>query len=463
VTRAIVVGFGTTGEAVARWLRSQGHDVVVVEDAPGPGARRRASELGVELLERPGPTELASAARCASFAVVSPGVRGPHPVFGLGLPVTSEIELAWKASPAPLVAVTGTNGKTTVTMIVSMMLQQSGLRAVAAGNIGNPLIEAVSGKPDVVVAEVSSFQLALTREFRPQVAVWLNASEDHLDWHPSMEHYLQSKSRIWANQGAQDVAVANAEDPLVMMYAREAPSRLVTFGLRTGEFRLEGGRLVSPSGAVLADVAGLPRRLPHDLANALASCAAALAAGAAPERCRAVLESFEGFPHRLELVGEADGVRYYDDSKSTTPASTVAAVAGFDSVVLIAGGRNKGVDLGRLRAAGDRVRSVVAIGEAAAEVEAAFFGLRPVSVASNMQEAVTLASAAAQPGDSVILSPGCASFDWYSSYEERGEDFKRWVSTVARPARGPHGAGAPHPTRRAQSGEVPGAAGGELR
>jgi UDP-N-acetylmuramoylalanine--D-glutamate ligase len=333
-----------------------------------------------------------------------------------------------------LVAVTGTNGKTTVTTMVASMLVASGRTAVAAGNIGLPLVEAVKQQAEVVVAEVSSFQLQYTEWFRPAVAVWLNFAEDHLDWHPGIEAYAAAKARIWAGQGHDDVAVVNAEDETVAKAAASAPGRVVTFGLGGGDYHVADGALRGPRGEVIATCTELPRALPHDLANALAATAAAMAAGAEGRACRAVLRSFEGLPHRLQLVVERDGVRYYDDSKSTTPASTLAAVRGFDSAVLIAGGRNKGLDLGVLRQEARRLRAVVAIGDASAEVVAAFDGLVPVTTVASMAAAVAAARDAARPGDAVLLSPGCASFDWYGSYVERGEDF---VSAVRELESGP--------------------------
>jgi UDP-N-acetylmuramoylalanine--D-glutamate ligase len=220
--------------------------------------------------------------------------------------------------------------------------------------------------------------------------------------------------------------VANAADGAVMAAARTVRSRVVTFGTG-GDYTVAGGMLVAPGGEAVVPVDALPRRLPHDLDNALAATAAALACGATTAGCRQALVSFEGLPHRVAPVAEAGGVRWYDDSKATTPASVLAALRGFDSVVLIAGGRNKGLDLGVLAQEAARVRAVVATGEAAPEIVAAFSGLRPVTVAPSMDAAVAAALAAVRPGDAVLLSPGCASFDWYSSYAERGDDFARAV------------------------------------
>jgi UDP-N-acetylmuramoylalanine--D-glutamate ligase len=251
-------------------------------------------------------------------------------------------------------------------------------------------------------------------------------AEDHLDWHPTMDHYAAAKARVWRNQEDGDIAVGNCDDPAVMHALQQARGRHVTFGTR-GDYHLAGDALVAPDGSVIAGVEEIPRRLPHELSNDLAACAVAIGAGADVRSCRAVLTSFQGLPHRVTLIGNAGGVRFYDDSKATTPASVLAALSGFDSAVLIAGGRNKGLDLSVLATAADHIRAVVAIGDAAAEIESAFAGKRPVTVAPSMDDAVDTAAAAAHAGDVVLLSPGCASFDWYSSYAERGDDFARAV------------------------------------
>lgn len=431
------MGLAVTGRAVARSLLARDWDVSAADDRPGPDGRRAAAELGIDLAEAPTADQLARLTSGAELVVVSPGVPAAHPVFSLppGPEIVSEVELAGRWATAPMVAVTGTNGKTTVVTLVARMLAESGVKAVAAGNIGLPLIEAVDALPageGVLVVEVSSFQLALTSSFHPSVATWLNLAEDHLDWHPTLDHYAAAKARIWSNQGPDDVAVVNADDGAVMRAASgpAAPrSRVVTFGREGGDYRCRDGVLVDPEGAPIVAVGELPRAFPHDVANSLAAVASAVPAGATPAGCRRALLGFEGLPHRVAYVRESGGVRFYDDSKATTPASVLAALSGFDSVVLIAGGRNKGLDLTVLRAAAPRIRSVVAIGEASGEVEDAFAGLRPVRRASTMREAVQQAAAAARPGDAVLLSPGCASFDWYRSYGERGDDF---VAAVGR-------------------------------
>jgi UDP-N-acetylmuramoylalanine--D-glutamate ligase len=429
--RALVLGLGVAGASVARRLAQRGWEVTVVEDRPSAASRARAADLAqVVVLEEP--DDVAGLVDATDVLVPSPGVPVGHPAIrhalATGRTVWTEFELAARWTAVPMVAVTGTNGKTTVTTLIESMLRLSGLRTAAAGNTDVPLVDAIEDDDlDVLVVEASSFRLEFTETFRPAVAVWLNLAEDHLDWHPSMAAYAAAKARIWAAQRADDVAVVNAEDPVVMAHAASAPSRLVRFGSETGDWRVADHALVGPDGSVLLATSELWRSLPHDCTNALAASAAALAAGATEDGVRAALRSFRGLPHRLVLVGDDGGVRYYDDSKATDPHAALAALRSFESAVLIAGGRNKGLDLSVLADEAERVRAVVAIGEAADEVAAAFAGRVPVSVAASMDEAVATARAAAQPGDAVVLSPGCASFDWYGNYGERGDDFARAV------------------------------------
>jgi UDP-N-acetylmuramoylalanine--D-glutamate ligase len=433
--RVLVYGLGVSGSAAARHLVAEGFDVVAADDDPGQGPRQRSAALGLELVVAPDDRRLRDLAAGVDEIVVSPGVPAGHGVFGLGpgVRLVGEVELAWRRARSTMVAVTGTNGKTTVTTLITAMLLASGVKAVAAGNIGAPLLDAVAGEAEVVVAEVSSFQLALTETFHPAVAAWVNFSEDHLDWHATLDDYREAKARVWANSGPGDVVVANAEDPVVLAAAQGPVGRgatVVTFGLRSGDYTVTGGRLVGPGGTVVAPVDEIPRAHPHDLADALCAAAAALAAGATADGCRSALGGFRGLPHRVELVGEARGVRFYDDSKATTPGAVLAALDGFGSAVLIAGGRNKGLDLSVLRGAAGHLRGVVAIGEAAGEVTTAFAGACPVVEASSMAGAVDRATEMARPGDVVLLSPACASFDWYSSYGARGDDFARLVRAL---------------------------------
>jgi UDP-N-acetylmuramoylalanine--D-glutamate ligase len=432
---ALVVGLGVAGASSARALGARGWRVTATDDGFGAAAAergRRLVDLGVAVVARPDASELAALVAGADVIVPSPGVPFGHLALVEArrreVPVWSEFELATRWAPSlPLVAVTGTNGKTTVTTMVAAMLEQSGLRAEAVGNTDVPLLDVLDAGLAVAVVEASSFRLEFTDTFAPDVAVWLNFAPDHLDWHPDLAHYRDAKAKVWSRQRPDQVAVAVADDPVVAAAAAGLTSRVVRVGVAAGDWRIEDGCLVGPAGP-LVRVDELPRALPHDLTNGMAAAAAALAAGASVDGVRSVLRSFRGLPHRLSLVGDHDGVRWYDDSKATAPAATAAAVAAFDRVVLIAGGRNKGLDLGELAADPARIRHVVAIGEAAPEVAAAFAGRAPVTVATSMDEAVRAAAAVAVAGDTVLLSPGCASFDWYDGYGPRGDDFVRAVA-----------------------------------
>jgi UDP-N-acetylmuramoylalanine--D-glutamate ligase len=354
-----------------------------------------------------------------------------------GTPVRSEIELGAERARVPIVAVTGTNGKTTVTTMVEAMLTKSRVPTISAGNIGRPLIEAVADERlavpgAVIVAEVSSFQLAFVQEsFRPRVAGVLAITPDHLDWHGTFDAYAAAKARIVSGQTATDLLVYDADDAGACKIAQRAPGRRVGVSARAdaaGCFRVVDGQLVFPDGRVLAPVSVMARALAHDRTNALAAAAAALDVGATVDGVIAALRTYTTMPHRVALVGEASGVKWYDDSKATNPDATRRAVASFDSVVLLAGGRNKGLDLSVLATESARLRGVVAFGEAGPEVVAAFASAdTQLEQVDGMHDAVAAARRMARAGDVVLLSPACASFDAYSGYGARGDDFAREV------------------------------------
>lgn len=446
VSPVLVLGLAKTGEETTAVLRREGVDVTVVEEHPGGTEHERRADLarasGASVLEGEPPDGWDQFVGAFSLIVPSPGVPPGHPALvaarAQGIAIQSEIELAAERIDALLIAVTGTNGKTTVTSLITAMLRASGLRAIAAGNIGTPLIHFAGAGPetgtDVVVAEVSSFQLQFTERFRPRIAVLLAVADDHLDWHGSFRAYAAAKAKIFAAQGADDVLVFDADDPVASSMVSAAASRGIAVSLdpdRADAARVVAGRLLDPEGAVLAEVASLPRALPHDLSNSLAAACAALAAGATHSGIRDALAEFRTLPHRVALVGEARGVKYYDDSKATNPHASAHAIEGFDSVVLLAGGRNKDLDLGVLAAGVERIRAVVAFGEAAPEVEKAFAGKRPVVRADSMRAVVRAGAEQARPGDVVLLSPACASWDWYAGgYEARGDDFAAEVALL---------------------------------
>jgi UDP-N-acetylmuramoylalanine--D-glutamate ligase len=430
VRRALVIGLGVTATAVVRQLTRRGVDVVVVDDKPTDAARSLAGELGASRYVDGDSADVPALVDAADVVSPSPGVALRHPVIAralaTGVPVWSEFEWAAEWDDRPIVAVTGTNGKTTVTTLVELMLTQAGRKVVSAGNNDLPLVDALDDPAvELFVVEASSFRLQFTERFRPIVGTWLNVSPDHLDWHPSVDHYADAKARMWARQRGDDLAIGNLDDELVMNHLADAPARRATFGLASGDWHATDGTLVAPDGTAIMRVDELPRALPHDVSNSLAAAATAISAGASIADAATVLRAFQGLPHRVQLVRDAGGVRWYDDSKATTPASVVAAVSGFPSVVLIAGGKNKGLDLYGLRELAPHLRAVIAIGQAAPAVVDAFTGAVPVATADSMDKAVELAAARAQPGDAVVLSPGCASQDWYRNYGERGDDFAR--------------------------------------
>ncbi len=447
MSAALVYGFGVAGLATARALQQRGWEVIVADDRPGDTSADTAAVLGVPYVVAPDAADLSRLLDRVELLAPSPGVPERHPAIlaaaASDLPIRSEIDLAWEweqsrpGGARPMLAITGTDGKTTTTLMAVAMLRASGLRAIDAGNTDTPLVAAIDDDTlDAFVVECTSFRLAWTTCFRPRAAAWLNLAPDHQDWHASMQTYTDAKARLWRFQHSDDTAIGFADDPAVMDQLRRAPARQLTFGLRDADYRLESGSLVGPAG-IIAEAAGMRRSLPHDITNALAASALVLESGlGAPAAIAEALHHFEGAPHRIQFVRELDDVRYFDDSKATTPHAALTAIRAFEHVVLIAGGKNKGLDLAPMASSPERLRAVVAIGAACDLVADAFAGTCPVTPASSMTEAVAAARDAAEPGDVVLLSPGCASFDWYSGYPERGEDFARRVRELPSPRRG---------------------------
>lgn len=435
--RALIYGLAIAGEAAAEALVARGWEVVVADDRPTPEARERAAELGADLNAAPPPADLRALVASVELVVPSPGVPERHPVLAAavaaGVAVRSEIDLAFEweqqreGGPRPMVAITGTDGKTTTTLLATAMVAASGKRAVAAGNTEVPLVSALDLDVDVFVVECTSFRLAWAGAFRPEAGTWLNLAEDHLDWHASLDTYAAAKARIWEHQRPSDAAIGFAGDAEVLRWLAAARARHVTFAATGADYHVAGGQLRGPTGRLVA-VADLQRRLPHDLTNTLAAAATVLEAGVATvDGVAAAAAEFAGVPHRITLVAHAGGVSFYDDSKATTPHAALTAIRAFENVVLVAGGRNKGLDLRAMAREPARVRAVVAIGDAAPDIAEAFAGSCPVVTAGSMDEAVAEARSLAHAGDAVLLSPGCASFDWYAGYAERGDDFARAV------------------------------------
>ncbi|HET6790124.1 MAG TPA: UDP-N-acetylmuramoyl-L-alanine--D-glutamate ligase [Actinomycetota bacterium] len=426
--RVVVVGAGVAGASAARVLASEGASVLVTEARPAADvpAVAELEARGVEV--RAGghdPHHLDD----ATLLLVGPGVPPDAPVVrwarDRGLPVWGEMELGARLAHRPYLAVTGTNGKTTVTSMIESCLRAGGLDALACGNIGLPFPEAALQDRDVLVVEVSSFQLALHDSFHPSISVLVNLAPDHLDWHGSLEAYVEAKRRVYARQSGADVHIGNRDDPVSAPISAAAPCEIRWFRSgppSDGEVGFEGDELIARLGGIhrlgRIDAEGAGAR-----EDAAAAAAVALAYGVEPTVVAAALASFRRAPHRGEVVASVDGVRFIDNSKATNVHAAAAAIDAAGSVVLIAGGRAKGADLSPLREHASGVRAVVAIGEAAADVVEVFDGIAPTSTADSIEDAVRDAFAAARPGEAVLLAPACASWDQFRSYAERGDRF----------------------------------------
>lgn len=364
------------------------------------------------------------------LVVTSPGLsERSRPIVDTieaGVPVWSEIEFAWRHLDSPVIAVTGTNGKTTVTETAAAMLQASGFDAPAAGNIGCPLSDFAGQDHDVLVVETSSFQLRFIDAFHPVEAAITNVALDHLDWHGSPFSYESAKERIYENQTSGDLLVYDADDPGATRLALKAPSRLYPV---SGARRPPGGGGVDHGKLVVddltVDLGDIPSRDSVDLVNLACAAALALQGGASPEAVRRVAAEFHPGAHRRRVVLEAKGVRWVDDSKATNPHAALSSIQSQGQVILIAGGRAKGLDISVL-ADQPNVKVLLGIGEAGPELVAAA-GSRG-RLAGTLEAAVEMADGLAEPGDTVLLAPGCASFDQFTSYEERGDRFTALVA-----------------------------------
>jgi UDP-N-acetylmuramoylalanine--D-glutamate ligase len=446
--RVLVIGLGRSGLATVAVLRARGATVYAT-DEKDPAALAEA----LAAIERAGarfvaPDDIEGLGGLLTAAVLSPGIplNGPlvRRVQAASVPVYSEIEVAYRLCKAPIVAVTGTKGKTTTTALIGALFRRAGYTTYVGGNIGNALIqETTRAEPeDWVVAEVSSFQLESIRSFKPRIATILNLSPDHLDRYYSMDEYTEAKFRIFANQNVGDTFVGNLDDPIVATLsdgegAKRIPARALWFGrtprrLTALYVRNERITYAPPSGdprpVEIMPLDEIPLLGAHNVSNVLAAVLIGLCAGIDPDVLRAGVRAFDPLPHRLETVAEQDGVLFVDDSKSTNPGSVVAALEAFTRpVVLIAGGRPKGTDFTSMGEAVKRhAKAVVLIGEAAGEI-AGVVDRTKTAVAASMEEAVAIARSLASSGDVVLLSPGCASFDMFSSAEARGEAFARAV------------------------------------
>jgi len=431
----LVMGLARTGVACCRFLAGQGAVVVATDMRDAVAMADVLAELdglGIRfVLGRHEESDFLS----ADLIVVSPGVPMDHPLLLLakaaGREIVSEIELAGRFISAPVVAITGTNGKTTTTTLCGEIFRANGFETYVGGNIGDPLIELAGAKVEAerVVVEISSFQMEWIASFRPKVAALLNISEDHLDRYSSYQDYINAKLRIFENQTDDDFAVLNMDDPLVWQYSRSLKSRIFPFSRK---YELDEG-IFCTDGQIIYRFAGLEAHFPiagfrlkgvHNLENIMAALACSLLLGCRPEESFICVRDFGALHHRMEFVREISGISYYEDSKATNVGSVVKALESFDNITLIAGGKDKGgsyAPLAELIKA--RVRHLILIGEAAERMNAELGNLTDTRRASSMEEAVKSAFEITAVGGTVLMSPACSSFDMFRDYEERAQKF----------------------------------------
>ncbi len=441
--KVLVVGLARTGVAVARFLAAQGARITITDMKDEAELAQHIEQLAdLDIDYELGKHERHSFLM-ADLIVVSPGV--PMDIKPLLLAksqrrrLISEIELAACHISVPVVAITGTNGKTTTTTLTGKIFTDCGFKTFVGGNIGNPLIELVTSGEEVerVVVELSSFQLEGIETFTPKVAVLLNITEDHLDRYASYQEYIDAKLRIFENQGKEDFAVLNMDDPLVAACAEKIKARLFPTSqhkeLAEGIFYRDGIIVYRRAGhEERFDTAAFPLKGVHNLDNIMAALASTLLLGADPALARSAVETFAGLPHRMEFVREVNGVAYYEDSKGTNVGSVVKSLESFKpGIILIAGGKDKGGEYAPLAdLVRERVSHMILIGEAKERINAELGGLTDTHLAVTLEEAVELAHSLASAGEVVLFSPACSSFDMFTNYAERGERFKAKVNAL---------------------------------
>lgn len=434
---AVVIGAGRSGVAATRLLVARGANVRLLDKSAAPAGDwpRDRVDVGVD--------SGAAALAGADLIVPSPGVARTHPLLmaavAAGVPIWSEIELAARFLDCPIVAITGTNGKSTTTVLIGNVLRALGLRVFVGGNLGTPLADAVGEQPyDFAVAEISSFQLEWIERFRPRVAVWLNLTPDHLDRYADVDEYEEFKAVLLRQLGPGDVAVLNRDDARVWArrgLALDGGAEVFSFGeaeVDDGVYGAGGDAVVRRHGGEMrVRIDGRPLRGAHNRENMMAAVATAAVLAVPPAAVDRAFDATTGLPHRLELVAEKRGVRYYDDSKATNVGAVEKSIASFDGgVVLLLGGYDKGGDFASLRALIEaRVARLVCFGAAGRSIAAQLDGV-PCEVVGGLAEAVRAAAATALSGQTVLLAPGCASFDEFRNYEERGRRFRALVEEL---------------------------------
>jgi UDP-N-acetylmuramoylalanine--D-glutamate ligase len=441
--KVLVVGLARTGIAAAKFLKARGSLVTTTEVKPKEEMKEAIQALkGMDISTEWGGHQTETFLK-QDIIVVSPGVDlNIEPIqkaIKHGVRVVSEIELAYHFIHVPIIAVTGTNGKTTTTLLVGEMLKEDGRKVGVGGNVGEPLILFADGKDrwEVLVVEISSFQLEAIKDFRPRISVLLNITEDHLDRYPRYDDYIEAKVRVFANQNSGDLAVLNRDDPIVMQLRERVKAKKVLFSLKEklGEGAFSNGQTIflrlGEKGEEYS-LAKTPLKGIHNVENMMAALTAARIFGCSKKSIQTVLDRFKGLEHRLEFVREIKGVRFYNDSKGTNVGSVVKSLQSFsEPVTLIAGGKDKNGDLSPLEALiQKRVKHLILIGEAKERMNRELGGLTDTVMAKTMEKAVLLAHQKAKVGEVVLLSPACSSFDMFKDYKERGKVFKEAVFRI---------------------------------
>ena len=450
--RVLVIGLGRSGRASVAVLQPRVAQVYGTDEGSQSTLAPALAKLEAAGVPFVAPDALGEILPKVTVAVLSPGIplNGElvRRIQAAGVPVFSEVEVAYRICKAPIVALTGTKGKSTTTALIGAIFREAGYTTYVGGNIGNALIaETAVAKPeDWVIAEVSSFQLESIRSFKPRISCIINVTPDHLDRYHSMDEYAEAKFRIFANQGPGDTFVGNLDDPIVaaapgedntriraraLWFARE-PHRQTTLYMRNETSIVYAPPTGDPRPVEIMNVNEIPLHGAHNVDNVMAAILVALAAGIDRTAIAAGVRAFQPLHHRLETVLERDGVMYVDDSKATNPGAVIAALRSFDRpIVLIAGGKSKGTEFSELgKVISSRTKAAVLIGEAAADI-AKHVKRSKVARAASMDEAVAIAASFAENGDVVLLSPGCASFDMFASAEARGEAFAAAVTGAA--------------------------------
>ena len=438
--KCLVLGLARTGRECARFLASQGADVLVSDLRAAADLKPEIASLaGLSIGYRLGGEDLSWLAG-VDLVVPSPGVPAENALLREAgkrhIPVLSEIEIAYRFFRAPLVAITGTNGKSTTTTLIGAMVQADGHNAFVGGNLGAPFIGAVADDWDWGVVEISSFQLEWIEVFRPRIAVLLNITEDHLDRYADFAGYCRAKERIFAAQTGEDIALLNRDDARVWAMRERTEARVVSFGFA----QVEAGVFATANEIVWRDdsteerfsLAHVKIQGVHNVENMMAAIGAAKGAGISRTAIQKSLEEFPGLEHRLEFVREKNGVRYFNDSKGTNVGAVVKSLASFAApVILLAGGVDKGGDYGVLRDGIEgKVRRLILFGAAKEIIAKAFGDLTETVIVEDIQAAVRDAARHARAGDVVLLSPACASFDQFRNYAERGKLFKSLVQAL---------------------------------